>query len=44
MQDNEKESRADGYKNLMNKYGTQDDVSEQYRFESDDPEQMWNSH
>ena len=37
MQDNEKESRADGYKNLMNKYGTQDDVSEQYRFESDDP-------
>lgn len=37
MQDNEKESRADGYKNLMNKYGTQDDVSEQYRFERDEP-------
>lgn len=33
----EKESRADGYKNLMNKYGTKDDVSEQYRFESGDP-------
>lgn len=32
-----KEQRADGYKNLMNKYGTQDDVSEQYRFESDEP-------
>lgn len=32
-----KEQRADGYKNLMNKYGTQDDVSEQYRFESEDP-------
>lgn len=37
MQDNEKEQRADGYKNLMNKYGTQDDASEQYRFESDAP-------
>lgn len=37
MQDNEKEQRADGYKNLMNKYGTQDDVSEQYRFESEAP-------
>lgn len=41
MKDNEKEQnkeqRADGYKNLMNKYGTKDDVSEQYRFESDDP-------
>lgn len=37
MQDNEKEQRADGYKNLMNKYGTQDDVSEQYRFVSDTP-------
>lgn len=35
MQGNEKEQRADGYKNLMNKYGTQDDVSEQYRFESE---------
>ncbi len=33
----EKEVRADGYKNLMNKYGTKDDVSEQYRFESEDP-------
>lgn len=32
-----KERRADGYKNLMNKYGTQDDASEQYRFESEDP-------
>lgn len=32
-----KEVRADGYKNLMNKYGTKDDVSEQYRFESEDP-------
>ena len=28
------EYRADGYQNLMNKYGTKDDVSEQYRFES----------
>lgn len=42
MQENEnaadeKEVRADGYKNLMNKYGTKDDVSEQYRFESEDP-------
>lgn len=41
MQDNEKdqdkEKRADGYKNLMNKYGTKDDVSEQYRFESGTP-------
>lgn len=32
-----KEQRADGYKNLMNKYGTKDDVSEHYRFESGDP-------
>ena len=32
-----KKQRADGYKNLMNKYGTRDDVSEQYLFESDDP-------
>lgn len=31
------EHRADGYKNLMNKYGTSDDVSEQYRFESGEP-------
>lgn len=41
MQDKEndqnKDIRADGYKNLLNKYGTQDDVSEQYRFESDAP-------
>ncbi len=39
MQDEEKgrnkEKRVDGYKNLLNKYGTQDDVSEHYRFESD---------
>lgn len=33
----EKEQRGDGYKNLLNKYGTQDDVSEQYKFENDDP-------
>lgn len=33
----EKGKRRDGYKNLLNKYGTQDDVSEQYRFESDVP-------
>ena len=39
MQDNESEKvvRVDGYKNLMNKYGTRDDVSEQYRFEGDEP-------
>lgn len=38
MQDKEKDQkRADGYKNLLNKYGTQDDVSEHYRFESDAP-------
>ena len=41
MQDREKDqnkdNRADGYKNLLNKYGTQDDVSEQYRFERDAP-------
>lgn len=41
MQENEevkeKEKRADGYKNLMSKYGTKDDVSEQYRFESGEP-------
>lgn len=41
MQDKEKdqnkEKRADGYKNLLNKYGTQEDVSEHYRFESDAP-------
>jgi len=30
----EKEIRSDGYKNLLNKYGTNDDVSEHYRFES----------
>ena len=28
---------ADGYQNLMNKYGTKEDVSEQYRFESGEP-------
>lgn len=28
------EYREDGYKNLMNKYGTSDDVSEHYKFES----------
>ncbi len=32
-----KESRADGYINLMNKYGTRDDASEQYRFQSEGP-------
>ncbi len=41
MQDKEKdqnkEKRVDGYKNLLNKYGTQEDVSEHYRFESDAP-------
>lgn len=41
MQEEAKEKatqhRADGYKNLLNKYGTTDDVSEQYRFENDDP-------
>ena len=31
----EKEARADGYINLMNKYGTRDDTSEQYRFQSE---------
>lgn len=35
--DQDKEKRADGYKNLLNKYGTQEDVSEHYRFESDAP-------
>lgn len=33
----EKEIRKDGYKNLMSKYGTADDVSEHYRFESGEP-------
>lgn len=33
----EKETRRDGYRNLMNKYGTKDDVSEHYRFESSGP-------
>lgn len=33
----EKEVRRDGYKNLLNKYGTEDDVSEHYRFESSEP-------
>lgn len=42
MQDREKEQpqknpeyHEDGYQNLMNKYGTAKDISEQYRFESD---------
>lgn len=29
--------RADGYQNLMNKYGTKSDASEHYRFVSDEP-------
>ncbi len=33
----EREIRTDGYKNLMNKYGTQKDSSESYRFEMDSP-------
>jgi len=33
----EKKVHTDGYKNLMNKYGTKEDMSEQYRFESDIP-------
>jgi len=33
----EKMKHFDGYKNMMNKYGTKSDVSEQYRFERDDP-------
>lgn len=33
----EKMKHFDGYKNMMNKYGTKRDVSEQYRFERDDP-------
>lgn len=38
MQDREKsEVRQDGYQNLFNKYGTKEDVSEQYRFKSGDP-------
>lgn len=32
-----KKKRVDGYKNLMSKYGTKSDVSEQYRFERGDP-------
>lgn len=32
-----KEIRLDGYKNLLTKYGTQEDSSERYRFESDGP-------
>ena len=42
MQDREKEQsqkeseyRVDGYKNLVNKYGTKKDTSEQYRFVPD---------
>lgn len=37
MQENEKEIRTDGYKNLLSRYGTENDISEHYRFESDDP-------
>lgn len=44
MQEQEKEKEpsqknihADGYKNLLNKYGTKNDASEQYRFERDEP-------
>ncbi len=33
----QKKIRVDGYKNLMNKYGTQKDASEHYRFEQDSP-------
>lgn len=33
----EKEVRGDGYKNMLNKYGTKNDVSEHYRFESGAP-------
>lgn len=32
-----KQKRSDGYKNLVNKYGTKEDASEQYRFEGDTP-------
>lgn len=32
-----RKSRADGYVNLLNKYGTKDDVSEHYRFEGGAP-------
>lgn len=32
-----REVRRDGYQNLMNKYGTKNDVSENYRFVSDEP-------
>ena len=31
-----KEQRADGYQNLMNKYGTKQDASDQYKFVSED--------
>ena len=33
--ENQKEIRSDGYKNLLNKYGTKNDASEHYAFESD---------
>ncbi len=33
----ETEHREDGYVNLMNKYGSKDDASEQYHFESGEP-------
>ncbi len=32
-----REVRRDGYQNLLNKYGTKNDVSENYRFVSDEP-------
>lgn len=36
-QESQKEMREDGYKNLINMYGTQKDSSEHYRFEMDIP-------
>ena len=30
-----REVRRDGYQNMLNKYGTKNDVSENYRFVSD---------
>ncbi len=32
-----REVRRDGYQNMLNKYGTKNDVSENYRFVSDEP-------
>lgn len=37
MQDDGKEIRKDGYVNMLNKYGTEQDASEQYSYESDGP-------